>query len=93
MLGLLETRRNGIGPLNLSEVCAIFSVRRAHSLQFARFRHTVVAREIAPHLHTHTTAAPVAAASCIDFLDLRLTGYWLAEAFWDIMSSAKHADL
>lgn len=84
-----------VGPLNLSKVCAIFSVSvvpqpcPAHSLQSVRFRHTVSAGEIVPR----TAAAPVAAALTSSTCGW-LTDYWLAGAFWDIMRrSAKHAGL
>lgn len=82
------------GSLNLSKVCAIFSVSMvpwpcpAHSLHFVRFRHTIWAGEIVPHAVT----APVAAASTSSTCG-RLTDYWLVEAFWDVMRSAKHAGL
>lgn len=80
-----------VGPLNLSKVCAIFSVSMvpqpcpAHSLQFVRFRH-ISALEIPPH----TTRAPVVAGPTSSTRG-SLTDCWLAEAFWAIMkSSAKH---
>lgn len=69
-----------VGPLNLSKVCAIFSVSMvpqpcpAHSLQFVRFRH-ISAWEIVPH----TTGAPVAAeptsSTCGWLTDWLLTGW------------------
>lgn len=66
-----------VDPLNISKVCAIFSVSvvphacPAHSLQFIRFRHTVSVGEIVPPHHSSTSG------SCIDFLDLRLTEWLL----------------
>lgn len=83
-----------VGPLNLAQVCAIFSASvepcPARSLQFVQFWDTVWAGEIVPH----TTATPAAAASTSSTCGW-LTDYWLAEAFWDIMrggcQSSRHA--